>query len=203
MKIRFFCSLAIAVLVLFITGSAQQKSSIVVGNIDPGGMQHKGFTLSSDTTVEITGQAATFSDRNGSWFFNDRNKEGWTNNLMFYGWILDSRTRRVVWHSLEKYPDIRTSRKTEFIPINTGISLPKGSYEVYFVSAKSSYNFNSNNDNGFVDWIKDFFGFDENEFREKYKNELSIKVSGPAGIFNSANAEELRKKFLNVPKVLH
>ena len=196
MKIRFVYTFMIAVLVLSTTGTAQQKSSVEVGNVDPGQMQYQAFTLNSDADVEITGEAATFRDRHDSWFFNDNSGQGWTNNLMFYGWLLNSKTRKVVWHSLEKYSDIRTSRNTEFVPINSSINLPKGSYELYFASAKSSYNFNSDNNGDFIDWIKDFFGFGENEFRDKYKDELSIKVSGPTGIFNAADAEQLRKNYL-------
>lgn len=197
MKIRVIYSFLISAFVLLMTVTAQQKSSVEVGNVDPGQMQYKAFTLNSNATVEITGKMATFRDKHDSWFFNDNGRRGWTNNLMFYGWILNSKTRKVVWHSLEKYPDIRKSEETEFVPINSRIDLQKGSYEIYFASAKSYYNFNSDNRGDFVDWIRDFFGFGENEFRDKYRDELTMKVSGPAGIFNATDIELLRKNYLN------
>ncbi|HKI79729.1 MAG TPA: hypothetical protein VKA26_14405 [Ignavibacteriaceae bacterium] len=179
---------------VYTTGFAQTES-VSIGNISPGEIQYKAFTLDNDSKIEITGQAATFRDRHDSWFFDDNNRRGWTNNLMFYGWIIDAKSRVVVWHSLEAYPEIRESKNTDFIPMNSTVDLPAGNYEVYFASAKMNYN-NYNNDGDFVRWIKDFFGFGENEFKSKYKNELSIKVSGQQNVFHQADMENFRKQYL-------
>ncbi len=197
MKTNFIYRLTIIVSVFCVTAFAQQSNSVEVGNVGPGEMQYKAFSLNSDATVEITGEGATFRDKHDSWFFNSNNNEGWTNNLMFYGWILDSKTRKVVWHSLEKYSDIRTSKNTQLVPINSHINLPKGDYEIYYASAKSNYNYNTNDKGSFINWVKDFFGFDDSEFRNKYKDELVMKVSGPQNVFTSANIEQLRKNYMD------
>lgn len=177
------------------TGFAQQMSSVSISNISPGEIEYKAFTLDNDAKVEITGQAGTFRDRHDSWFFGDNGREGWTNNLMFYGWIIDSKSRVVVWQSLEKYPEIRESRNTRLIKMNSSVDLPAGNYEVYFASGKMFYN-NVGDEGNFVNWVKDFFGFGENAFENKYKNELSIKVSGPGNAFHSADVASIRKDYL-------
>ena len=194
MRLKSAYSYIIMAFIFSVSAFGQQNASIVVGNIGPGEIQSEAFSLNKDANVQITGEAATFSDRHGSWF-SDSYDNGWSNNLMFYCWILDSKTRSVVWHSLEKYPKIRTSKSTDFIRINNNIDLPKGNYEVYYASAKMNYSYNNNNDD-FIDWVSDFFGFNTTQFKSKYKDKLEVKVSGPDGVFSSASIEKLRNDFL-------
>lgn len=194
MKLRLIYGILITALLAAGAAFPQQDAYIEVGNIGPGEVHYQGFTLDKDAEVHLKGETATFRDKHGSWFL-DSDNSGWTNNLMFYCWILDSNTRHVVWHSLEKYPDIRTSRNTEFIPISTSLDLPAGDYEVYYASAKMNYNFGENSDGDFVSWIRNFFGFDGSEFRNKYRDKLSISVSGPSGVFHAAEIDGLWKKF--------
>ncbi len=200
MNFKSAYSYIIMAFILSVSVFAQQNNSILVGNIGPGEIHSEAFSLKGDANIQITGEAATFSNRHGSWFL-DSNDKGWSNNLMFYCWILDSKTRRVVWHSLEKYPQIRTSESTDFISINSKIDLPEGNYEVYYASAKMNYSYNNNN-NDFIDWVSDFFGFNSTQFRSKYKDKLKVKVTGPAGVFSPVNIEQLRKDFLSSSIVL-
>lgn len=197
MKISFIYGILLFLSVSCLTGFAQQNTTIKVDDVAPGEIQYKAFMLNSNATIEINGQAATFRGRHDSWFFNSDDREGWTNNLLFYCWILEAKTRDVVWNSLEVYPDIRTSRETKFIPIKTNLDLPAGNYEVYYVSAKRYYNERVKENGNVISWIKDFFGFDKTEFRSKYEDELFIEVSGPRNVFYPADINQFRKDFLS------
>ena len=63
------------------------QSEIIVGTIDPGELDFKGFSLKKDAEVTISGAAVFFDD--------------WGDGHGFYGWILNSKTRAVVWHLLK------------------------------------------------------------------------------------------------------
>ena len=53
------------------------------------------------------------------------------NDLIFYGWILDGKTRKVVWNLLDEYESEFFRGEGEF-SFDANIKLKKGSYEVYF-----------------------------------------------------------------------
>jgi hypothetical protein len=110
---------------------------------------------------------------------------------------LDSKTRNVIWNTLEAYPELKKTADTEFISLNKNINLPAGSYEVYYASAKRFFNDDVWKDGKVISWIKDFFGFDGDEFKEKYSEELFVTVSGTGSNFQTAEIEQLRKDFLS------
>ena len=196
MKLNLFCEILIILFLSVITGFAQQSTSVKTGNVDPGEMQYKAFSLNNAAEIEVNGKIATFSGRHDSWFFNSDNEDGWTDNLLFYCWILEAKTRNVVWNSLEDYPEVRTSESTKLISLNKKINLPAGNYEVYYASAKRYYNERITENGSVISWIKDFFGFEESEFRSKYEDELYVKVSGPENTFHPADIDQFRKDFL-------
>ena len=97
---------------------AQDKTLVRIDDIYPEDLRLEGFEL--DANREIAIQAVGF-------YYRD---EG-IRILLGNAWILDSKTRDVVWD----LADTRSrSRKRGLIEFSDEISLPKGSYEVYFAS---------------------------------------------------------------------
>ena len=97
---------------------AQDKTLVRIDDIYPEDLRLEGFEL--DANREIAIQAVGF-------YYRD---EG-IRILLGNAWILDSKTRDVVWD----LADSRSrSRKRGLIEFSDEISLPKGSYEVYFAS---------------------------------------------------------------------
>lgn len=58
-----------------------QSNSVEVGDINWGEVDFKGFSLSTDSEVTIKGEGGYFDE--------------WDDDLLFYGWILDSQSRKL------------------------------------------------------------------------------------------------------------
>ena len=67
-----------------------QNNSIKVGNVLPGEIDMGGFNLSENSIIEIEGEGTTLDE--------------WDNHLNYYGWIIETKSRKVVWSS-EKCED--------------------------------------------------------------------------------------------------
>ena len=97
---------------------AQDKTLVRIDDIYPEDLRLEGFEL--DANQEIAIQAVGF-------YYRD---EG-IRILLGNAWILDSKTRDVVWDLSDTRSE---SRRRGLIEFSDGISLPKGTYEVYFAS---------------------------------------------------------------------
>ena len=97
---------------------AQDKTLVKLDDIYPEDLRLEGFELDAEQSVAI--EAVGFYYRNGG-----------NRILLGNAWILDSKSRDVVWN----LSDTRSrSRKRGMIEFSDEISLPKGTYEVYFAS---------------------------------------------------------------------
>jgi hypothetical protein len=151
--------LATAFALSFIPSHAQNK--VGVGDVFPGKVEFSAFTLSQDETINIEGRGGAY------------NHDG--RMIVYYGWILDSETRKLVWHTADNV------RKPDFdygaFDIEAEVSLKKGTYEVYFTSA--FHNSNDWNINAVGSLFDQVFGDNR---KEKYKVEMQegmgIEVSG-------------------------
>lgn len=129
--------LPIFLLTIFFMGESayaqESTNQIEVGYRRSGEIDAKGFQLSKETSIQIEGTAGLY-DRMG-------------NDLIFYGWILDGKTRKVVWNLLKEENDkffrYRDPGKFSF---DKEITLPAGDYEVYYAAGIDSdydnYDFN-------------------------------------------------------------
>lgn len=119
-------TIALVVLVILslprITSYAQSPDTkIAVGYQKPGKLDVKAFTLKNETTILIEGYGGLFR------------KLG--NDLMFYGWILDSKSRKVAWNLLEDANDKFFERSDPGrFSFKKEIKLPAGQYEVYYAA---------------------------------------------------------------------
>ncbi|MCP5106739.1 MAG: hypothetical protein GY950_25365 [bacterium] len=102
------------------TGPGDDMTKITAGDAYPGDMGMNAFTLNKDCTIKVEGTLG---------LFHERGRE-----LVFYGWILDSATRKPVWNMLTHKGDFDKGLNV----LEESISLPKGDYEIYYVSELNS-----------------------------------------------------------------
>lgn len=159
MKTLKFLSLIIFLsVILGSTVYAQRRiDQIKVGYQGIGEIDAKGFKLNHETTIQIKGSGG-FYERMG-------------NDIVFYGWILDSKTRKVVWSLLkednDKYFRYRSHGEFSF---DKDIILPEGEYEVYYTAGIDNDDYNNSFDLDFnlADLADLIFNSDE---RREYRNQ--------------------------------
>ncbi|MBU1013698.1 MAG: hypothetical protein KKG99_11890 [Bacteroidetes bacterium] len=150
----------------------ENNNQIEVGYRMTGEIDVQGFSLSGQSTIKIEGHAGLY-ERMG-------------NDLMFYGWILNGKTREVVWDILkeenDKFFGYRNSGRFKF---NNEITLPAGDYEVYYAAGIDQGNYNNNNNFNFgdlLDWIFDGNSRERDRDSRRY-SDFSMQVSGPENSF--------------------
>lgn len=157
------------------------SSQLEVGYLKSGQVDIEGFSLSKKSTIQIEGYAGLY-ERMG-------------NNLLFYGWILDGKTREVVWSLLKEENDrfFRYRDPGEF-SFNSEITLPAGDYEVYYAAGldqnSGSFNFNLLE---LIDLI-----FDGNSNNDRYDRrfaDFSLTVIGPEKSFERTDWHKNIDKF--------
>lgn len=152
---------AISLLLLVVpagTAHAGNGNEITLGNVLPGDMAMKGFTLAKESRVKIDGAFGVFYDRN--------------TELVIYGWIINSETREVAWHMLNM--DDRV--KTGVHKITARLTLPAGDYEVYY-TAQSNHS-DKIGDRNIVEKLIDIIvDPDRRQYDRKYRKRLDMTVS--------------------------
>ncbi|MCB2195443.1 MAG: hypothetical protein KQH79_06265 [Bacteroidetes bacterium] len=144
--------------VLVISTAAIAQSEISIGRIAPGEIDFAGFELAKDGKIHIEGTGASF--------------EKWGNNLVFYGWIVNSKSREVVWNLLDEYDREYFHGEGSF-DFSADLNLKKGSYEIYYTAMfdRSGYTYYKND---FADLVQEVIRaiVEEDDYpyykREKY-----------------------------------
>ncbi len=146
---------------LFKVAIAQEIS---VNNVNLGKLKIQGFNVSVKTEVDITGSAGVFAD---DW-----------QRMVFYGWIIDSDTRKVVWHLFDDIRSKNKYREEGFFDFEDKVSLESGNYELIYTGVKD-YNNNGNwNTDDFGDFMNRLFGSRSRErYRDRYREDLGIRVN--------------------------
>jgi hypothetical protein len=147
---------------------AQSQNEITVGKISPGEIDMAAFKLTSSATVMVAGSAATFGD--------------WDDEMAFYGWIIDSKSRKVVWHLRDERDYRRDEGVFEF---ETEVDLDAGEYEVYFAGTVRNYI----QITGWGDFWNNVFG--KNTYKASYRKKLFMTVTGPSNNFTISNPGKL------------
>lgn len=146
-----------------------QNNSIKVGNVLPGEIDMGGFNLSEDSIIEIEGEGTSLDE--------------WDNHLNYYGWIIETKSRKVVWSS-ETCEDY--SESDGEYDIEKELKLKSGNYEVYFsAGSKNDKYFNLN-----MDAIQGLISGHKSDLKE-FKDEYFINVSGKVGVFQQSKPFEL------------
>lgn len=155
------------------------SQKVEINRVYPEEIESKGFTLLQDAAVTIKGSGAVFTD---DW-----------KTLVFYGWIIDSDSREVVWHLFDErgYRDLDREGTYDF---NVDVDLKKGSYELYFTGGNGNGNGWNNGRNFSASSLGDLVDavFDsrrKSKFRDRYVDDLYISVESSG--LQSAKVDDL------------
>lgn len=147
---------------------AQDTFEITIGRTPPGNIDMSAFTVLSPAKIKLQGTASSYG----------RVEE----QTGFFGWIVESKSRRLVWHvnDSEDYDDYEG-----LFNFRDEITLQPGQYEVYFGgSAGSDFNIIS-----MGDFWKNLFG--RKSYRSSDRRKLHMKINGDAGLIKPANPESI------------
>ena len=165
-----FFNLVILTMLMIITTTAAQTTELTVGHVRKGDVDFKGFSLSEKATIKITGEGAVF----------DR----WDDYMVYYGWILNSDTREVVWHLMEDYYSWKDD--DGIFDIDTDVTLDKGDYEVYFAAMNDNDGIRS-----FGDVLDAIFGGGSSRYDRKYRDRLYMNLSVDSGVMKVNDGTEV------------
>ncbi|MEM6523416.1 MAG: hypothetical protein AAF693_06485 [Bacteroidota bacterium] len=158
---------------LFKAAIAQEVS---VNNVYPGKLKIQGFNVSSKTEVDIKGSAGVFVDN--------------SQRMVFYGWIIDSDTRKVVWHLLDDVRSKNRLREEGFFDFEEKVTLESGNYELIYTGVRDNNNNGNWNIDGFDHFMNRLFSSRSRErYRDRYREDLSIRVN--ASGLKAVDAKEL------------
>lgn len=157
----------------FIYAVPQEKTGITAGNVFPGEVAMKAFSLSKDGKVKLDGALGLFLDKG--------------TELVFYGWILDSNTRKVVWHMLTERKEFERGLND----IKETIPLPKGDYELYYAAALNHSEHVGESPNLVSRILSSIFDLDKKRYSHTYRDQLKLTVSGAGSDMTEANPIEL------------
>jgi hypothetical protein len=171
-----FTAFAICTLLWSTTADAQQ---VTVGNVTPGALKIQGFNLKNNAEVNISGNAGVFVD---DW-----------QKLVFYGWIINSDTRKVVWHLFDAIKSNNRYREEGHFDFEENVPLGAGNYELIYAGVRD--NGRSKNDrsmNDFNDFMDNLFSSrNRDKYRSNFSDDLGIEVKGPG--ISAMDAQELLK----------
>lgn len=107
---------------------AGEKSVVSLRDFSKTELKSAGIILSQPTTLHVVARGAAGSKCDS--------EKKWTGDAMFaYGWILDADRREVVWVMTRD----NTSRSRDDRTFDDNVTLPRGTYELYFAAATFTY----------------------------------------------------------------
>ncbi|MFQ5649673.1 MAG: hypothetical protein ACE5IY_07005 [bacterium] len=178
----YFVSLFVLGSVVLISRVYPQGVLCEIDHISPQEIKVEGFRLESEQDVEI--EAVGF--RRGR-----RHRFALTR-----AWILDARTRALVWEMEDADTHEKSRRLVEYEDV---LTLPEGEYEVYYSSY--TYHFDGEGFGRFFrQWFDEFFdGEEEDEtdlHLQKDWDQFKIVVRGNGRRYRGEEIEQLRRVFL-------
>jgi len=164
----------IAICTLLFSVNAQEVS---IENVRPGKLKIQGFNLKNKTEVTIKGSAGVFND---DW-----------QKMVFYGWIINSDTRKVAWHLFDAIKSNNRYREEGHFDFEETVPLGAGNYELIYAGVRDNGRNNNHwSVNDFNDFMDNLFSSRNREkYRESYTDELGIQVKA-SGI-TAVDAKEL------------
>ena len=161
---KFFLSLLLLSIVSF-----SYSQSVTLDDIDVDRVSTTAFSLSKDEVVQIKGAGAALED---DWRI-----------IVFYGWIVNTETRKVEWHLFDFMDDNDIDVDGEF-DFSDQLKLKKGTYEIYYAACRTDYNRNGNWDwdmTTFNDVVKRVFNSrSSSRFNHNVAEEMFFRVSAPS-----------------------
>jgi hypothetical protein len=181
--------LKISVIILFLQSNLlAQNSTVLIDDIGHDQIYFKGFTLDEDSDVKIEA-LGTGEDRELKRFYNFMEDK---HNLFAYAWILNARSREMVWRMTVGNTDEKGGLNRLF---KDSIQLPKGEYELYFSAVEPKY-FSGRSGAFDLDQIISFL-FDDEEWLDDHKDDWMVEVTGVGNIFDEKAVEKYQKAVKN------
>lgn len=164
---------------------SQNERTVEIASIEIGGLEISGFSLNTDKKIEIEGEGA---GQHG--ISIRRNIMTDPNNMLAYAWILNAKTREMVWRmSMDNTKRIRGNRINR--KCSDEIRLPAGDYEVYYSAIPPYY---GGFDNGFFSLGKLFNKlFGGRDWDEKDSEKWYVKISDVDEKVNAASIQKYHK----------
>jgi hypothetical protein len=185
MRFSTLGSLCAAGVLLHAAAAAAQPTVVDFHDMKPQELKSAVFTIGAprDLRIEAVGaesarDSGAFSWITAMWHGREDRAEPWMGNA----WILDTRSRRVVWE-LSTASTSRGRRGTR--TFSGTVRLPAGSYEAFYASFPNAWTINDGAPGAgqrFVNWLNDY-GFDQ--FR--------LTIRGEAQAVSGADAERARR----------
>lgn len=168
-------------LILTVPATGGERPLVELKDFSLTEVKSGGFRLPADADMHIRARGAG----------GDKNFSFSKANMFAYGWIINADTRELVWR-MERN---NTKKDDDDRLFDGTVSLPKGSYEVYYSaygyfsgSSFSAFDINidrrkGNVDNdrskrrGFFDWLEDFFGDGAGKDWKRRSKEWGIELS--------------------------
>lgn len=148
-----------------------------------GKLDMAAFKINAGTNISITGESAAlrgFSDGKGNTW--------WGGKLYAYGWILNSDTREVVWHQLEKIRS-KSKKPRGLFSFKDEVRLDAGGYEVYFTAM---FDFNDGDNSN---WFSRVFSSDIGDYDEHDLEKTYLSLSTASGSLTKIDASSAADNF--------
>jgi hypothetical protein len=187
--IKFLSKISVLIFLLQ-TGLISQNNSVVINNIEDEQIYLKGFTLDEDKEINIKA-VGTGQDKELKRIHNFQEDK---HNMYAYAWILDARSRKMVWRMTIGNTEDDWWNKDNRVFKNK-IKLPKGEYELYFSAVEPKYfSFES----GYLD-LDRIIGsiFDDDEWRAEHKEKWKVEVNGVANTFDEKAVQKYQRALKN------
>lgn len=170
-----FTNFLLFVFLLPVSVALSQTKSINVETLPMGEISSAAFSLSKADFITVKGTAASFDDYN--------------NSMYYLAWILNSKTRKVVWH-LEDSDSFEEDGG--IYSFDQKIELEAGDYEIYFAGHEMD---DHKVISGLNDLIRKIFDRD-GKFRSRHISKLGLTVSGNKETFTQVEKNILLDKTL-------
>jgi hypothetical protein len=181
----------ISVLILFLqTNIFAQNNTVIIDNIENDQIYLKGFTLDENSEIKIKA-VGTGKDKELKRIHNFQEDK---HNMFAYAWILDARSREMVWRMTVGNTDDDWWNKDNRVYENE-IKLTKGEYELYFSAVEPKYfSFES----GYLD-LDRIIGsiFDDDEWLDDHKEKWKVEVNGIDNTFDERAVKKYQKAVKN------
>lgn len=166
---RTAMKLIFTLLALLLVLTICQAQDLILRDVYPGTVEIKAFALNNDTRVNVIGTGGVFMED--------------YRILVYYGWILDTETRKVVWHLFDELKDQDFKREDGFYDFNVDVDLPAGNYELYFTGGYDNRSWNDGEWTmiTFDEVMNEIFNSrDKEKFRRSIQEDLYVEVKAPA-----------------------
>ncbi len=168
-----------------------QNNTVLIDDMGNKQLYFKGFTIDEDSGIELEA-VGTGEDRELNKFHTFQEDK---HNLFAYAWIINARSREMVWRMTVGNTDEKSGWGNKDNRIFEGsLQLKKGEYELYFASVEPKYFSGSGPLD--LDQLLSMI-FDDEKWRDNHRDDWMVEVNGVENIFDEKAVEKYQKAVKN------